>query len=367
MSSVEPVHRAPWPGARRAAARRRRRARRAPSRTVGVGEQRRRRRRRPCASSRAIASARSGLATGAPSQRGFDRDGSPRRRRGRRAASSTAASSRSDARPRRRASRVVGLVGRLLADRLEQARQQRAELELVEQHPHLLAVQRAHARARRARRRASTSRRSSDISRFRNTRSRASPRFWRCLGGSSSRCSKMPFEVPVGGDELGRGLLADAGDAGQVVARVAAQRRVLGVLRGRDAGALEDAGLVVERVVGDAALVVEHLDVRVGHELVAVAVAGDDHHVDAVGGGPRRERRDHVVGLDARDLQRRDLQRVEHLVDQRDLRHEEVGRLLAAALVVGVELVAEVLARARRTPPRCRRAARRRAPSRASR
>ena len=72
-----------------------------------------------------------------------------------------------------------------------------------------------------------------------------------------------PFEVAVGGDELRRGLLADAGHAGQVVARVAAQRRVVGVLRGRDAGALDDPGLVVERVVGDAAAVVEHLDVRV--------------------------------------------------------------------------------------------------------
>ena len=44
-----------------------------------------------------------------------------------------------------------------------------------------------------------------------------------------------PFEDAVGGDELGRGLLADPGNAGQVVARVAAQRRVLGILRGRDA------------------------------------------------------------------------------------------------------------------------------------
>jgi hypothetical protein len=58
------------------------------------------------------------------------------------------------------------------------------------------------------------------------------------------------------------------------------------VLRGRDAPApFGDAGFVVERVVGDAALVVEHLDVRVGDELVRVAVAGDDHDVDPVGRG----------------------------------------------------------------------------------
>ncbi len=112
------------------------------------------------------------------------------------------------------------------------------------------------------------------------------------------------FEAAVGGDQLRRGLLADAGNAGQVVAGVAAQARVVEVLRGRDAEApLRDAGLVVERVVGDAALVVEHLDVRVVDELVRVAVAGDDHDVHALGGGLRGERRDHVVGLDARDLE----------------------------------------------------------------
>ena len=66
-----------------------------------------------------------------------------------------------------------------------------------------------------------------------------------------------------------------------------------------------------------------------------------------VGRGLRRERRDHVVGLDARDLELADLERFEHLVDQRQLRREEVGRLLAAGLVLGVELVA-VRAAARR-------------------
>ena len=46
-------------------------------------------------------------------------------------------------------------------------------------------------------------------------------------------------EAAVGGDELGRGLLPHPGHAGQVVGRVAAQRGVLRVQRGRDAGALE--------------------------------------------------------------------------------------------------------------------------------
>ena len=133
------------------------------------------------------------------------------------------------------------------------------------------------------------------------------------------------------------------GDAGEVVARVAAQRRVLRVLRGRDAGALEDPGLVVERVVGDAPPVVEHLDVRVGHQLVAVAVAGDDDHVDAVGRGARRQawrsrRRPRRPGTCSVGM----CSASTTSWIKRDLRHEDVGRLLAGALVVGVELVPEV-------------------------
>ena len=72
--------------------------------------------------------------------------------------------------------------------------------------------------------------------------------------------------------------------------RVAAQRRVLRVLRRRDAGLLLDAGLVVQRVVADAAAVVEHLHARVVDELVAVAVAGDDDDLVPVGLGLLGER-----------------------------------------------------------------------------
>jgi hypothetical protein len=144
----------------------------------------------------------------------------------------------------------------------------------------------------------------------------------------------------IGADELRGGLLADPWHAGQVVAGVAAQRGVLGVLRRGHAAAFEDAGLVVERVVGDTATVVEDLDVRVGDELIGVAVAGDDDHVDPVGRRVGRERGDHVVGLDPGDLQLADLEGLEHLVDQRQLRGEEVGGLLAPGLVLRVELVA---------------------------
>ena len=75
-------------------------------------------------------------------------------------------------------------------------------------------------------------------------------------------------------DQLGGGLLADAryARAGCRCCRRAVRRT--GRSRdGDDAGALLDAGLVVEHVVADPALVVEHPHVRVGDQLIAVAVA----------------------------------------------------------------------------------------------
>ena len=149
------------------------------------------------------------------------------------------------------------------------------------------------------------------------------------------------FERPVGRHELRRRLLTDARDAGEVVARVAAERRVHGVLLRGDARTLDDPRLVVQHVVGHAASVVEDLDVRVRHELVGVPVAGDDDHVGPGLGGTRGECGDDVVGFDALHLEGGNLQRVDHLVDQRELRHEEVRRFLAPGLVLGVEVVAE--------------------------
>ncbi len=230
--------------------------------------------------------------------------------------------------------------GRGLPHRFEEPREQRAERELVEQHAHLLTVPGAHLELGRD---------GVDVAvepQLRHLPVEEHPvaRLAEVLALLRRQLVEVlvdPLEVPVGRDQLGRGLFADPGHAGEVVARIAAECCVLGVLRRRDPGALEDPGLVVEHVVGDAPAVVEHLDVRVGDQLVAVAVTGDDDHVDAVGRGAGRERRDDVVGLDARLLQRRDVQRVDDLVDQRDLRDEDVGGLLAVPLVVVVELVAE--------------------------
>ena len=77
---------------------------------------------------------------------------------------------------------------------------------------------------------------------------------------------------------------------------------------------------------------------RVADELIRIAVAGDDDDVGSLDGRARRERRDHVVGLDAGDLELLDLQGFEDLVDQRQLRAEQIGSLLAARLVLRIEL-----------------------------
>ena len=60
-------------------------------------------------------------------------------------------------------------------------------------------------------------------------------------------------------------------------------------------------------------------------QLEGVPVAGDDQHLHAELHGLGGQRGDQVVGLEARHRDRRDPQRVEHLVDQADLAAEVVG------------------------------------------
>jgi hypothetical protein len=139
------------------------------------------------------------------------------------------------------------------------------------------------------------------------------------LGGLVRDVGEDAVETAVGVDQLGCGLLAHAGHARQVVGRIAAQRGVLDVVAGVDPGALEDAGLVVQGVVGHAALVVEDLHVGVLDELVAVAVAGDDDDVVAALLGQGGQGGDDVVGLDAGLVDGGDAERVDHLAHQRHL------------------------------------------------
>ncbi len=135
-------------------------------------------------------------------------------------------------------------------------------------------------------------------------------------------------------DPLRGGLLADAGDAGEVVGRVAAQRREVRVLGGGQAVLLEDLLRGEAGQLGDALGGVEDRDV-VGDQLEGVAVAGDDGDLEALRDGLLGQRGDHVVGLEPLDGEPLDVQGVEQLADQLDLALELVGRLGAVRLVVG--------------------------------
>ena len=119
-------------------------------------------------------------------------------------------------------------------------------------------------------------------------------------------------------DPLGGGLLPHPRDAGQVVRRVAAQRRVVGVLQRRQAV----LGLHLLRrepgQLGHPALRVEHRHI-VRNQLQRITIAGADPHLHALGHRPHGERRDDVVGLVVLGGDRRDPQRAQHLLDQLDL------------------------------------------------
>jgi hypothetical protein len=140
-------------------------------------------------------------------------------------------------------------------------------------------------------------------------------------------------------DPLGRRLLADAGDAGQVVARVAAQRGEVGVL-GRGQAVLLGHFLRREpRHVADADPGHQHGHL-VGDELQRVPVARDDEDVH-VPGGLGGQGGDHVVGLVPGHRQLGDAQRVQDLGDQAELAPEVGRRLLAVGLVLDELLVPE--------------------------
>jgi hypothetical protein len=144
----------------------------------------------------------------------------------------------------------------------------------------------------------------------------------------------------VGLDQLGRGLVADSGDAGQVVGGVAAQGGEVDVAPGRHPVALLHGRLVVDGGVGDAAPGHHHPDPGlVVDELEVVPVPGDDQHRQPLVPGLLDQGRDQVVGLVPGDLDHRDPQGGQHLTDQRHLRAEVVRGGPAVGLVPVVDVV----------------------------
>ena len=156
--------------------------------------------------------------------------------------------------PRPRAPRPRGDVGRQARRRSASAEPlvERAELEEVEELAHLVGVEPPRRPGRRGRRRGRRRARSTITSAFGAHLRLVLGQVLAQLGRLLVDVGEDAVEAAVGVDQLGRRLLAHPGHAGQVVGRVAPQRGVLDVVDGAHTGALDDAGLVVEGVVGHA-------------------------------------------------------------------------------------------------------------------
>jgi hypothetical protein len=151
-------------------------------------------------------------------------------------------------------------------------------------------------------------------------------------------------ERPEVAHPLGRRFLAHSRNAGQVVTRVAAQCREIGVLGRRQAVLLGDLTWGEAGQLADPLARVENGDLA-ADQLQGVPIAGADEHLDALARRLGGEGGDHVVGLVALDGQRRNAQRLEHFLDERELTPEVRGRLAATGLVFRVRFGAESLPR----------------------
>ena len=148
------------------------------------------------------------------------------------------------------------------------------------------------------------------------------------------------FEVAIFADELRRGLDADPGYARHVVGRIADQRLHLDDLLRRHAEFLDHLGAADLLVLHG----VEHDDAVID-ELHQVLVRGDDGGGGAGCAGLAHIGRDQVVGLEAVLFQAGNVEGVDRLADELELRAQIVGRIGPVRLVVGIHLRAEGLLR----------------------
>ena len=140
------------------------------------------------------------------------------------------------------------------------------------------------------------------------------------------------LERPVAGDQLGGGLVADPRDARDVVRGVALEADEVGHQPGRDPVARLDPLGGIDLDVGDATR--GHHQADVGRaELERVPVGRDHAGADPGPVGARRERRDHVVGLPALELEVHVAERLDDRAEVRELLAQQARHLLALGLV----------------------------------
>ena len=141
-------------------------------------------------------------------------------------------------------------------------------------------------------------------------------------------------------DERLRALLADAGNAGDVVDRIAPDRHHVDDFLRRQTEHFDDAVRVVQRL---AAGVIKAN--AVADELEKILVARRDHDVVAAIARRAGERADEIVRLPFRRTDHRNAKALEHLVNERYL-HDQIVRHRPA-----IFLVVRILRRAHRLPP----------------
>ena len=145
-----------------------------------------------------------------------------------------------------------------------------------------------------------------------------------------------PLDGAVLFDQLQCRLGAHAGHPGNVVRRVAHEAEELGHPVGTYAEPFLDAGGVIGLVLHR----VDHDD-AVRDKLHEILVARDDDDVDAFALESACQGPDHVVGLDAPDLEKGDAVGPDQVPDHADLGLQFVGHGLSVCLVVFEGLVAE--------------------------
>ena len=139
--------------------------------------------------------------------------------------------------------------------------------------------------------------------------------------------------------QLGSGLVADARNAGDVVRRVALEPDQVGDQLRSHAVALDDALGVVDLGVRDAARRRHHPH-PIANQLVHITIAGDDHHRCAGLTGLPRQGGDHVVRLEALDVDVGEAERLRQRRQVRPLLAQQVRPRAAARLVLRVLRVA---------------------------
>ncbi len=245
------------------------------------------------------------------------------------------------ARGERHVSRRRGCRNARVAQRLLQPAQRVAQLVLAEEIAQARAVGLAHSLCREV-----------DLDRHVALDRRQALRHARVLGVVEQVLFALrPFhlvdvlehllERPEALDQLARRLVADPGDAGDVVRCVALQPVEVGDQARRDPVAVDHRLAVVDLRVGDAARGRHHLDdARVVDQLEDVAVAGDDHRRHLRAGMQRLlgDRGDHVVGLVALDAHVAVAERLDERFHRGPLLLEQIGPRAARGLVLGEHL-----------------------------